>query len=640
MSEKPTKKPPKKTKKGAKNHNPRRGIKPWDHDDDIPSMKSKNLRGIKGAIRAVTNPSYCLEMGIGNLNRDGESLRYHHRKKLWLLLKKLMRMQNWAEASGVLSVLLRGTAREKSISRNRIKYFATLELLQRIKGDNINKRRMQAVYDLWMMRLGPMRMRPAEDRFAALKEYILFCLTRGDTEDAHTAAVCLMQECGFDSDAVSNLVVGLTFSQLWYSSIPKEMQLGRLSKCATPMQLEISGGRISTSLKNSEEHNAIESQATNVPSKCASNISVGNYKGYSKNDDVDQNGEVSMNFEDNMGGQSPHQFQALGFYMHSVERSGDEESTSPFQGDVVPRTSIFYTCGLPPWLLPLQLPHSTENLENFIYMHRNSLNDYYKNALKYFRAALYSEPPAYEAFHPLIQMLLVGDQVQEALNEVEKFSCNPETALQLRLKTSLLEYFNDGNYGKLPMHFEDILKKDPTCSYSLARLVNMHRIGYYGTEKLVEMIAWHLDAVLAEYSTWKEFASCFLELSQTVGDQVSACFDSNEAGKKENFSCNVIQIPAIFTNPESQCTWRLRCRWWEKRHYSRKILESEIAAGDLQLITYKAAAACHLYGREFRYVVKASEQLGREKNIESLSILRMHDRNSVGFYSSIGKKSL
>ena len=62
--------------------------------------------------------------------------------------------------------------------------------------------------------------------------------------------------------------------------------------------------------------------------------------------------------------------------------------------------------------------------------------------------------------------------------------------------------------------------------------------------------------------------------------------------------------------------------------------------GDLQLITYKAAAACHLYGREFRYVVKASEQLGREKNIESLSILRMHDRNSVGFYSSIGKKSL
>ena len=99
------------------------------------------------------------------------------------------------------------------------------------------------------------------------------------------------------------------------------------------------------SLKNSEVHNAIESQATNVPSKCASNISVGNYKGCSQNDDVDQNGEVSMNFEDNMGGQSPGQFQAQGFYMHSVERSGDEKSTSPFQGDDVPRTSIFYSHG-------------------------------------------------------------------------------------------------------------------------------------------------------------------------------------------------------------------------------------------------------------------------------------------------------
>ena len=49
--------------------------------------------------------------------------------------------------------------------------------------------------------------------------------------------ISLMQERGFDSEAVSNLVVGLTFLQLWYSSIPKEMQLGHLSKCATPMQL-------------------------------------------------------------------------------------------------------------------------------------------------------------------------------------------------------------------------------------------------------------------------------------------------------------------------------------------------------------------------------------------------------------------
>ncbi|KAL3503159.1 hypothetical protein ACH5RR_037608 [Cinchona calisaya] len=614
-------------------------IKPHDADDENPIKNSKNARKIKGIIRANTKPSYCLQRGIGNLHRDGESLRCRHRKKLRRLLVKLMRKHNWVEASGVLSVLLKGTAKELSISRNRRKYLATLELLQRIKGDKINKRTMQSVYELWMKKLGPMKKRPAKDKFATQGEYILFCLTHGNTDDAHQAALCLMQENGFESDAVSNLVVGLTFLQLWYSSTPKEMQLGELSERATSMQSEMSEGRISMSLENSEGHNAVESQATNDPLRYDSNTSIGNEKDYLEID-VDQNREVSMDVNDNMGAESRQQSYQADFYMHFSERSGHEESTSQFQGDGVPRTSIFYTHGLPPWLLPLQLPRSTENLENFIYMHRNSLNDHYKNALKYLRAALYSSLPAFEAFHPLMQMLLVGDQVDEALDEVERLSCNPDTALQLRLKTSLLEHFNSGSYAKLSKHVEDILKRDPTCCRSLARLVNMHQIGFYNTEKLVEMIAWHLDATLAEFNIWKEFASCFLKLSLSEGDQVSVCFDGDEDGKKKMCSYNVIKIPATFSNPESQYTWRLRCRWWEKRHYSQKILASEVAAGDLQLITYKAAAASHLYGREFRYVVKATEHLEREKNVDLLSFLRTHILNSVGFYFSIGKKSL
>lgn len=52
----------------------------------------------------------------------------------------------------------------------------------------------------------------------------------------------------------------------------------------------------------------------------------------------------------------------------------------------------------------------------------------------------------------------------------------------------------------------------------------------------------------------------------------------------------------------------------------------------MQLITYKAAAATHLYGRELKYVSKATESLERENMSEMLSILRMHIKNSVGFY--------
>lgn len=154
-----------------------------------------------------------------------------------------------------------------------------------------------------------------------------------------------MQEYGFESDAVSNLVVGLTFFQLWYSTIPKEMQLGELSKCATPMQSEMSEGRFSLSMENSDGHDAIELQGTNFSLECDSISSVGNGKDYFDSN-VIRNREVSMDVDDNMHKGSPrYSFQAQDFYMNPAERSGDEEPTCSFHGDDIPRTSIFYTHG-------------------------------------------------------------------------------------------------------------------------------------------------------------------------------------------------------------------------------------------------------------------------------------------------------
>lgn len=46
-----------------------------------------------------------------------------------------------------------------------------------------------------------------------------------------------------------------------------------------------------------------------------------------------------------------------------------------------------------------------------------------------------------------------------------------------RAKTSLLEHFDGANNAKLSTSFEDILKKDPTCSHSLAKLISMHQNG-------------------------------------------------------------------------------------------------------------------------------------------------------------------
>lgn len=52
---------------------------------------------------------------------------------------------------------------------------------------------------------------------------------------------------------------------------------------------------------------------------------------------------------------------------------------------------------------------------------------------------------------------------------------------------------------------------------------------------------------------------------------------------------------------------------------------------DLKLLTYKAAAASHIYGRHFEYVVKTTETLERENDMKLYSFLQTHILNSLGF---------
>uniref|UniRef100_A0A803R2S2 Uncharacterized protein n=1 Tax=Cannabis sativa TaxID=3483 RepID=A0A803R2S2_CANSA len=70
------------------------------------------------------------------------------------------------------------------------------------------------------------------------------------------------------------------------------------------------------------------------------------------------------------------------------------------------------------------------------------------------------------------------------------------------------------------------------------------------------------------------------------------------------------------------------------RHFSSNILASEIAAGDLELITYKAASASHMFGPEFAYVTKAYSCLEEKNEIDFLGTLKLHISKSVGVYSS------
>lgn len=115
--------------------------------------------------------------------------------------------------------------------------------------------------------------------------------------------------------------------------------------------------------------------------------------------------------------------------------------------------------------------------------------------------------------------------------------------------------------------------------------------GDYGAEKLLEMIALHLDATYAENNTWKEFASCFLKLSQCEEDRMSICVDGNNGELLRGTSHHINRNPVIHAHSVLGKEWRFRCRWWLSRHFSQNMLVSEIAAGTFShVLSYSICA--------------------------------------------------
>uniref|UniRef100_A0A7C9CY42 Uncharacterized protein n=1 Tax=Opuntia streptacantha TaxID=393608 RepID=A0A7C9CY42_OPUST len=153
------------------------------------------------------------------------------------------------------------------------------------------------------------------------------------------------------------------------------------------------------------------------------------------------------------------------------------------------------------------------------------------------------------------------------------------------------------------------------------------------------MIAMHLEATYSGYNTWSEFASCLLRISRCEEDRASMCVDGDEADSKESYGATFSRIPDMFVRGISGKTWKLRCKWWLNRHFSKETLAFEMSAGDLQLMAYKAACASHLYGKEFQYVTDVDAYLNEHDKTLS-TCLHLHIRNSIGFYRSLGRKRI
>ncbi|XP_014498820.1 uncharacterized protein LOC106759939 [Vigna radiata var. radiata] len=573
----------------------------------------------KKILLSLTRPSYVLGLGP-------KPLRKEHRMRLRYLLRRLVNQHQWVEASGVLSVYMKGTLNETSPLRNRLKFWVLMELLNRVKNNSTNPTRIKNLYDIWSKKIGSMKTWPLQSRYAVHFEFIFFCLMQGNAGDAYQLALCIEQN-KVDIDPVLKMMMGLTFYELWYSSIPKEFQWRNSDQFDlqenSPMEISFTN-----KTGQSEWYNSVESHMAESPCQRHSDASIMNDKHISRDIVFSEDIEVGTHKRE-----KTHQnFQPEGFYLSSEEQNGFGD---PFSNNGGLTQDILHGLGgLDLWLLPLHFSDES-NLEEFMYSQIDQPNDYYKNSVKYLQLALNSEPSASAALLPLVQLLLIGGQVDEALNMLEKQCCNAASVLPLRVRAALLERFDRNNSGML-ICFENILKKDPTCSDALAKLIKMHQNGEYSLESMLEMIALHLDATDSEHNTWKVLSSCFLTLYSYEEDCMSSCPMQTKNGHKQLGSFD--KTPKIFTDGTSGKSWYLRCRWWITRHFSNSKLESEIESGDLQLLTCKAACASYMYGREFSYVEKAYSHLEKENDKELLSFLDKHRRNSLGIYKKFRKK--
>ncbi|CAM8989752.1 unnamed protein product [Rhodiola kirilowii] len=382
----------------------------------------------------------------------------------------------------------------------------------------------------------------------------------------------------FDSNPLSHMILGLTYYQCWYATLPLEERLTKTDIFETRVEPDQSGQTFDSLIRHSVGHSMASNNELENQHHYDSFFLI-NQHHYDSETSVMVDKKILYEVSDSQcegrsaemcGQRQP--FQSQGFYLDS-ENSEDKENVDCHIDD---KTSIFANQGLDPWLLPLKLP-AIKGYKDFSRLRSRADHKDYKRALEHLRLALCARPPVIAALVPLVQLLLLGDQVGKALQELEKFSSDSGTALAFRLKASILEHIDHSNYKEQISCYEGQMKKDPTCSHALGKLISLHREGEYESESLIEMIALHLDATFADYHTWKEFAVCFLELSRLEEDRLSICQDGDEHQHMQGVV--TMRIPIIFKDTILSKNWIFRCKWWLNRHFGKKMCQEEIATG-------------------------------------------------------------
>ncbi|VAI72570.1 unnamed protein product [Triticum turgidum subsp. durum] len=628
-----------------------------------------------------------------------------NRGRLGRLLHSHVRTHQWRDAAGVFSVLLPGIQRPDSFEEVRSILVDAMDIHRRLAQDSGNHgrrtyyHRTQKVFDVWIQRLMwlPTSAKPAQlcstpavfgktmggpssveqhelrVRNTWLNSNWLYFIFHKARSTMHTmqqeckdCIACevlgnfslriqsiLVQTClvsteikelrasipffsliakdGLQKEPTLNLIHGLISYDKWYSGLPKDMQLERFDVYNESCKISMSSNTCGENgLQDSSDDNcSIDVDDASFPA-CSSESSI-------------NNGNIDKKCKIPKKSRSVYPVKEN----DSVDSQVKEEVVSADFRSVFFNTSDAPTCGLEQSLLPLRLKHaagtSSDCFDSY-WKYKSTPNAFYADAERCLKVALHSSPPVMAALLPLIQILLLGDKLKDALCELEKTCRSSTTALPFRLRGRLLEYFDQNQVSTISSCYEEALQRDPTCSYSVERLTEMHRKGYYNTTRLLERIVLHLDCVNGKPSIWEELVSCLLRLFSDRTTDYEDCISCNVEGDAsiDAFS----SLSSVFFEQHTRESWKHRCKWWMNRHFSQNIYMSETAkdndvfrvvTGDCKLLASKASCASHMLGPGFPYVKAAKSYLSKQEAKHESGFLSSNMENSVKLLQSLEK---
>ncbi|GJN00172.1 hypothetical protein PR202_ga17583 [Eleusine coracana subsp. coracana] len=349
-----------------------------------------------------------------------------NRTRLGRILHELARAHRWREAAGVVSTLLRAPRNPGSFEETRNLFVVAMETYKRLAGNNGAQQgsrsryylRTQKLFDVWMRKLNWLPTSPKKDLVKL--ELALFYLSQGNIDNAYNATRALIGREGLQKEPILNLIHGLISYDKWYSGLPKDMQVEEFDVYneSSANSMASDGCEESDFLDNSDE-NSISVHDTSLHA-CSSESSV-------NNKDIDR----KMNTKP--------------FFAH-VKEENESMIDKDFRSIFV-NNSDGPTCRLDKSLLPLRLNPTTEisnDCFDSYWRYKSAPNSFYEDAEKCLRLALHSNPPVTAALLPLVQsrflfpafavvqLLLLGDKLKDALNDLERTCNSSSTALPFR----------------------------------------------------------------------------------------------------------------------------------------------------------------------------------------------------------------